>query len=396
MAFGTFSDLARDVPRPNTLRDIAGTTLIFVTFTQTGGGGAGQFIAFYTPFLLLGLLMTKTGVRNIAEPDRRPMLFIGMAALIGGLSVGGLQYSVAFCVFLLVLLMMPIGTFVRELPRYAYYAAILNAGLYFGEAILVGQLGLPFDPTVLNYIGVEREGVITTWDFNRYAGHHTEPGSFAINFGSLTVLSLLGGRPANWFHWLAVLTLASTLSITAVVISLVVAVAILLSKRITVGSIVLYLCAVVAAGYALLLVMPLLGLSSIDFLLYRLQERGADDSSIYVKQLLVEDLVDRGGLDFLFGNRHEECSHCPFAKSLGFGFYMVFQGGVLGGLFVSVLVLIAFVRLGRIGLMVMAVMTVSRFEFFYPQAAILYLVITTFPRDMRLTTPTSRNTTPAQ
>ncbi|SDJ05437.1 hypothetical protein [Salipiger marinus] len=363
---------------------MAGTLLLFVTFTQGGGGGATQFIILYLPILFLCLFciaLAAGGTEPLAAdgPVRARFLFALALVLLGAIALSVLQHMIAVMGFALAVLCLPVGPFLQRLPTYAYYAAILNAALYLGEVLLAGQLGLPFDPSMFNYLGVDREGVITTWGLNRYAGHHTEPGSFAINFAGLTMLSLMGTRKPTWFHWLAVLLLAGTLSVTAMVLAVVVTVSILLSDRLSAKTVLIFVISLAGTVFLILQVLPLLGLLSLDFLTVRFVERGGTDGSLYVKQLLLEDIETRDAMATLFGNRSALCDHCIYAKSLGFGVYMIFEGGIVAALALAVLGGTATLRLGRRGLMLFVVFMMMRLEFFFPQALMLYLVIVGLP-----------------
>ena len=361
------------------LSTIAGTLLLFVTFTQSGGGGATQYLVYYLPILLLTVLVIGCNPGLPSGGARRRYIGLVVLVLLASLSTPAVQYSVVLILYSLALLSLPLWTLLQNLPTYAYYAVILNLVLYLGEVILRGQLGLPFDPTVFNYMGVDREGVITTWGFNRYAAHHTEPGSFAINLGALSVLSLMGDRKPTTVHWIAVMTLASTLSITAAAMAAMLTASIFLVQRMSAKKVLLFVVGVAVSCFVILKVLPLLGLLSTEFLVYRIHDRGGDDGSIYVKQVLIEDVQTRDLISTIFGNRHEPCWHCGYSKSLGYGFYMVFNGGLLGAAALVALAAMAIGRLGRKGLALFLVFMLMRVEFYFPQAMMMYLAIAGLP-----------------
>ncbi|WP_170379438.1 hypothetical protein [Ruegeria atlantica] len=362
----------------------AGTLLLFVTFSQGNVTSASQFVILYLPILSLALVIIG-GRRGSAStlapssPARLGLLLILVPVLLATLSTATVQYVIILLGFTLIVLTLPVGGFLQNLPTYAYYAAWLNAMLYMGEVIFWGQLGIPFDPSVFNYIGVDREGIITTWGLTRYGGHHSEPGSFAVNFAALTVLSLMGDRMPTLFHWFAVFLLAGTLSITAALLAVVVVVSIILTSRLTARSLLLLVLGLGLIPVLILQVLPLLGLQSMEFLTERLVDRGGNDISIYIKAQLIEDVKTRDFLSTILGNRYAECFHCSYSKSMGFGFYFLFQGGLVGAIAVATIGGIAIWRLGRKGFALFIVFMLMRLEFHFPQAMMLYLIVAGLP-----------------
>ncbi|MBY6117575.1 hypothetical protein KUV64_00375 [Mameliella alba] len=372
-------------PRPdgrnrNLAADIFGTAFLFITFTQSVLGGATGYLLYYTPLALICLVLL-----NLADPPRRMRLrkdayvVICTVVFLACLSINGLQYAVVFTLFAALFLLIPIEPLIRNLPKYAYYAAILNVGLYYGEIILAGQLGLPFDPTVFNYGGAGRDETTYTWGFARYAGHQAEPGNFAANLAALAVLSMLGDRKPNWFHWLTVVTLTSTLSLTSVVMAMILTISILLANRLNAKNLIISVMALVGAAFLLIQVGPMIGLPTLDYLIYRLDTQGASDGSILSKGRLIGDVTGRNVVDTLIGNRHDVCDYCGYAQSLGFAFYMVFHGGLTGALAVFLITLIAWRRLGRRGLALAMVLLLLRSTFYFPQAVFIFLVIAVMP-----------------
>lgn len=359
---------------------VAGVALLFVTFTQGNVSSASQFIILYLPVLYLALGIIGASPRSDRQPPVRQGLLIILAlVLLASMSPRALQYVLILLGFSIGVLAFPVSGLLTHLPTYAYYAALLNAGLYLGEIILLGQFGIAFDPTIFNYIGVERDGVIVHWGLNRYGGHHTEPGSFAINFAALTVLSLMGHRKPTLFHWVAVLLLAGTLSITAALMAVVVVISILLANQLSLKTMLLFCLGMLATMLLIVQVLPLLGLLSVDFLTERLVDRGGEDISIYLKAQLIEDFKTRDFWTTVFGNRYADCFHCSYAKSLGFGFYFLFQGGFFGGLVVLVMAVCVIGRLGLKGLALFLVFMLMRLEFYFPQAMMFYLVVAGLP-----------------
>ena len=79
----------------------------------------------------------------------------------------------------------------------------------------------------------------------------------------------------------------------------------------------------------------------------------------------------------LIGSRFDPCDYCSYARSLGFGFYMLFQGGLAGAAALGVMLWLAVQRLGRLGLVLFVFLILTRVEFFFPSAVFLILVITT-------------------
>lgn len=371
----------RQTPRNRKLAaDVFGTAFLFITFTQSILGGATGFLLVYTPLALICLVLL-----NVADPPRPVRLrkdafvVICTAVFLACLSINGLQYAVVFTAFATLFLIIPIEPLIRNLPRYAYYAAVVNVGLYYGEIILAGQLGLPFDPTVFNYGGAGRDETTYTWGFARYAGHQAEPGYFAANLTALAVLSMLGGRKPNWFHWLSVATLASTLSLTSAIMAAILTVSILLANRLNAKNLIISALALAGAAFLLIQIGPMIGLPTLDYLIYRLDTQGASDGSILSKGRLIRDVTGRNVLDTLIGNRHSACDYCNYAQSLGFGFYMVFHGGLAGAAAVFLITVIAVKRLGRHGLALMLVLVLMRAMFFFPQAIFIFLVIAVMP-----------------
>lgn len=375
----------QDSPREPLSATLAGTLLMFVTFTQGNVTSASPFVVLYLPMMFLCIFVIGQGVqasggyRPSSDGVRLRYLWLMLPVLLASLTVEVLQFNIVILGFAFGVLTLPVGPMLARLPTYAYYAAVLNAALYLGEAILHGQLGLPFDPSVLNYLGVDRDGVVTTWGLNRYGGHHTEPGSFAINFAALTVLSLMGDRKPNAFHWLAVFLLAGTLSLTAALMSVVVVVTILLANRITVKTVAVFVLALLVTAVLIVQVLPMLGLLSFDFFTERLVERGGKDGSIYLKTLLLEDFYTRDLGAAVLGNRYAECAYCSYAKSLGFGFYILFQAGFFGALLIAVLALTLTLRLGRQGIALFGVFMLMRLEFHFPQAMMFTLIVAGLP-----------------
>lgn len=381
---------AADIDRPpagasaSFVQTAAGTLLLFVTFSQGNVSSASQFVLLYLPIVFVTLLLISirqgtSGARPPSSPARLGFLIILTPVLLATLSTATVQYFVVLLGFTLAILSLPVGGFLRDLPTYAYYAAWLNAALYLGEVILLGQFNIAFDPSVFNYIGVDREGVITTWGLNRYGGHHTEPGSFAVNFAALTVLSLMGDRKPTSFHWLAVFLLAGTLSITAALLAAVVAIAIVLTSNLTPRSVFLLIAGLCGIPVLILQVLPFLGLQSVEFLTERLVARGGNDISLYLKAQLLEDFKTRDALSSLIGNRYAECFHCSYSKSMGFGFYFLFQGGLVGAISVAVFGGVAVWRLGRKGFALFLVFMLMRLEFYFPQAMMFYLILVGLP-----------------
>ncbi len=365
------------LPKSSRLSTVVGTLFLFVTFTQVSGGGAFQYLLTYLPIALVSLLLLNAlaGEHETKPANSGWLLIVFAAVILASLSVNGLQYMVVFLGYASVFAIIDRRALLQELPKYAYYAAILNVVIYLSEVVLRGQLGLPFDPTMFNYVGAGREEVISTWQFSRYAGHQTEPGSFAANLGALAVLSLAGDRKPTWFHWIAVLTLASTLSITAVLMATILTVSIFLANRVTLKTVIVYVMTVALAAVAIIQLLPLLGLPTIDFLVYRLQSRDTIDGSLYVKSLLIDDVLTRSSWETLIGNRHGGCDYCQYAKSLGFGFYMVFHGGLVGVFALATFAAVSWGRLGRRGLALVMVLILARVQFFFPQAMMFYVAI---------------------
>lgn len=368
--------------RPSSTRQLAatvfGTLLLFITFTGSIFGGATGVLFSYAPLALACLLLLNlSDPRRSLSVDKRPFLVVSLAIFLACLSVDGLQYAVVFTVFVVLFLVMSLGPLMHDLPRFAYYAGILNLGLYYSEIVLVGQLGLSFDSTIFNYAGAGREELTSTWSFIRYAGHHSEPGYLASNLTGLAVLSLFDGRRPGVFHWLCVVTLGSTLSLSAMILAGLLTLSLLVATGLSLSRLVVSTLIAAGVGVIFLQVAPLLNLEIVDYLIYRLQTRGGTDGSIYVKQWLLEDLLKRTGWPMLFGSRHDPCDYCSYARSLGFGFYMLFQGGLSGAAALGVMLWLAVQRLGRLGLVLFVVLILTRVDFFLPSAVFMILVIAT-------------------
>jgi hypothetical protein len=363
--------------------NFVGMLFLFVTFTQIGTGGAMVFLTRYLPLMivLLALLAALEGRFNPRASSVFLILFGVM--FISNISVSSLQYIIVILAYLIIISTLQSKRLPEKITDYAFYAMILNIVIYASEVILIGGLGISFDPTIFNYIGAGRDEVISTWGFSRFAAHHTEPGSFAANLGGLTVLSLLGSRKPTFFHWLSVLSLVSTLSISAAAISAITIMTILVAGRFRLKTIATFVVALALGAYALLNVLPMVGVNTVDFMLYRLQERGGTDGSILVKQLLIDELMNRGGWTSLLGNRHGFCSFCRYSKSLGFGFYMLFEGGLLGAVGIVALFVVAGYRHGLRGIAMVGTLSLMRIEFFFPQAIIIIFAISELPRVVR-------------
>lgn len=359
---------------------VFGTVLLFVTFTHSIFGGGSGFLFSYAPWALILLLLlfgSDPGPR--VHVNKLPFLYLSLIFFLISLSVDGLQYSVVFAVIISLFLTLRLGPLIRDLPHFAYYAAILNLSLYYAEILLVGQFGLSFDPTIFNYAGAGRDEINTTWGFSRYSGHQSEPGYLASNLASLAVLSLLDGRRPGVFHWVCVATLASILSLTSILLAALLTLSNLIAIGLSPRRLVISVLSFAGVGMALLQILPMLDLAIVDYLVYRLQTRGGTDGSIIVKQLILADLNTRDGFSFWLGNRYYACEYCSYARSLGFGIYMLFQFGIFGGIALAILLWLAYHRLGRVGFALFLILSLSRAEFFFPSAIFIIMVIATSP-----------------
>lgn len=360
---------------------VVGTLFLFVTFTTSLMGGATGYLLTYTP-LALGCLI----LLNALDPPRRPgvprlvFLMVCLAVFLASLSINGLQFAVVFTVYVAMFLTIPLEPMIRNLPTFAFCAMLLNMAIYLTEIVLVGQLGIPFDATIFNYGGAGREEVSTTWGFARFSGHQAEPGYYASNLAVLAILSLLDGRRPSWLHWVAVLTMAMTLSLSSMIMAAILVLSLILSNRMGVMGVLSSIAGLTVASVAFLYLAEVLGIQIFEYLYYRLQVRGGTDGSIYVKTLLAQDLQTRQGWEAVFGNRHQDCDYCIYARSLGLGFYMLFHGGVIGGLALAAVAATAVIRLGRRGLALTFILVLMRAEFFFPQAVFIILVVTTMTK----------------
>lgn len=358
--------------------DLAGIILVFTAFTQPGLGGGQIYLIYFLPILLAFLfLCIFLGALKIPK-IKIQILLICVVIILAHISVFSLQYIVPFAILSSFFMLAPIPFFAERLPFYSFCAMILNILIYFGE-IALNQIGVPFDASIFNYIDSGREGLITTWGFSRYSAHHTEPGSFAINLAGLAVLSLVGQRPPGIFHWLAALTLLTVLSITAALMALMVIIAILISGGVRVKSIFIFITGLGATVFALLNFVPNLGVDTMGFFSHRLVDRGGTDGSIWVKSQLIDDLLHRDALASLMGNRNQPCEVCMYSKSLGFGFNLLFEGGLLGAVIISALSTITFYRFGLPGLLLIFTFFSMRLEFYYPQTIVLVYAIFMVP-----------------
>lgn len=363
--------------------DIFGVLLLFVTFTQIGSGGALIFLTYYTSILFIVLIFF-----NLLEGYSRPKLSIVffillITILFANISVFSLQYVFVISLLFIFFTTLKTSEFLENISKYAFYAMNINIAIYFIEIILVGGWGLSFDATIFNYAGAGRDEIISTWGYSRFAAHQTEPGSFASNLGGLTVLSLLGARKPTIFHWLSVLTIASVLSITAFAILIATIISILVAGRFGLNKIIIFATVLIMGFYTLFSLLPMVEVNTIEFMVYRLQERGGTDGSIGVKQLLISDLLNRGSWANLIGNRHTSCFFCDYSKSLGFGFYMLYEGGLFGGLGIFLLFIVAGYRHGICGVAMVFTLMLMRVEFFFPQVIMIILAISETPRIVR-------------
>jgi hypothetical protein len=133
--------------------NFVGMLFLFVTFTQIGTGGAMVFLTRYLPLMivLLALLAALEGRFNPRASSVFLILFGVM--FISNISVSSLQYIIVILAYLIIISTLQSKRLPEKITDYAFYAMILNIVIYASEVILIGGLGISFDPTIFNYIG---------------------------------------------------------------------------------------------------------------------------------------------------------------------------------------------------------------------------------------------------
>ena len=374
----------------STIANLVGAMLFFTAFTQIGLGGGSIYLIYFLPVICIFAVLILV-LEKLQKPTTSyPLIFMCALIIIAHISIFSLQYIISFVALTVALIASLSSSLWHRVPTYAYIAMILNTIIYFVEIILQ-FIGVNFDASIFNYVDSGRSEIITTWGFERYSAHHTEPGSFAINIGGLAVLSLMGTRAPNIFHWFAVLAMATTLSITAAIVTFIVITSIFVAREIRNKTIILSIVGLAIIIYFCFNIMPTLGLNVVEFLSYRLIDRGGADGSIGVKSQLINELINRDWLSSMLGNRNTPCDICMYSKSLGFAFNIIYEGGLLGFIAIFSLFTVAIHRLGLRGLMLVLMLSFMRVEFYYPQTIIIILAVFALPR----TVATRSNFVPA-
>ena len=348
--------------KKKTISSGLGTLLLFITFTQSDSGGVTRYLLIYTPVLviLLGAIVLLAGKK--APGNRKYLIIFAFFISMALFSSNSFSSLTAFIALTMILVALPAG-YVAMIPDYARYAMTLNIVIYVSELLFVGVLGQNFDPTIFNALGAGREGLTETWGFARYSAHHTEPGAFAANLAWLVLLSLF--------------------SFTAMILGALVLLALLLAAGKTWKSIVAAIYGPALAFVAIAALLPLIGINVVDYFTFRMIENDMQDGSVGVQLMLLEDVVSRGVVTSIAGNRFEACYHCGYSRSLGFGFHLLFQGGLFGLLVIVGILWTAFKRLGLLGLFLAIVLLLSRLPIDQAQILFVLLVIINLPKKKR-------------
>lgn len=368
--------------KKKTISSGLGTLLLFITFTQSDSGGVTRYLLIYMPVLviLLGAIVLLAGKK--APGNRKYLIIFAFFISMALFSSNSFSSLTAFIALTMILVALPAG-YVAMIPDYARYAMTLNIVIYVSELLFVGVLGQNFDPTIFNALGAGREGLTETWGFARYSAHHTEPGAFAANLACLCMLSLQGDRKPTMLHWTAWLVLLSLFSFTAMILGELVLLALLLAAGKTWKSIAAAIYGPALAFVAIAALLPLIGINVVDYFTFRMIENDMQDGSVGVKLMLLEDVVSRGVVTSIAGNRFEACYHCGYSRSLGFGFHLLFQGGLFGLLVIVGILWTAFKRLGLLGLFLAIVLLLSRLPIDQAQILFVLLVIINLPKKKR-------------
>lgn len=349
-----------------------GSLLLFVTFTQSQSDGITRYLAIYLP--ILGISFVLLSSLEHWTPKKIMLPFVGLLALVAlaFISPNALNKTIALLIIGAVMVVFAPRGLKENLPTYAYYAMLGNIGIYTADLIFNGVMQLNFDPVVFNVIGAGRDETLSTWQFMRYSAHHDEPGSLAVNLTGLTLLSLQRGRRPNFSHWVAWLVLISTLSLTALIMSILLFIVLIFRSGISWKTIL----TIALVLFTLFQVSLQFDNNVFEYFQYRLIERDSFDSSIIVKSLLIDDMLNRDLIASLLGNRFEDCFHCSFSKSLGYGFHISFQGGLVGWVAVAAFFTYAVRRHGAMGFAIVVGLMLARFDVYYGQVLFYCFAIT--------------------